>query len=276
MKRKAYVISISIVTVICIIWGSIYHIGGLMDGDFSFRGFFFGEKTKKVSKDVEIEDFSSINIKSEIMDVEIQKGDQFKLHYECNKEKLIPKYSIEGGVLKIEQKGSGGFSLFSSGSSCKAVITVPDGKTFSDISIVSNTGDFIMGDVITEKIDVETDTGDFIIKNSNLGNTKIDTDTGDIIIENSVMADMKMVSDTGDVEISGTTLAGIDIESDTGDISIKGGFKMAEYNKSIETDTGDITVNGSEQGSKYNNDATEGSGKSLRIKTDTGDVTLSE
>ena len=276
MKKKTYVITISIITVLCIIWGSMHYIGGFMDGDYNFMGFFSNGKTKNISQDVEITEFSSINVESEIMDIEIQKGDKFSCHYECNKEKLKPKCSIEGGVLKIKQKGSSGFTLFSSGGKCKVTITVPDGKALSDIKIVSDTGDLKMADTVTESFTLESDTGDVVITNSNLGNTKIETDTGDITITASAMSDMKLNSDTGDMKVNDSTMAGVDIESDTGDISIKGGIKVASYNITMDSDTGDIKINGTDQGSKCSMSATDGDGLTMKITTDTGDITVSE
>ena len=272
MKKKVYVLIISLITIACIIIGSTHHIGGFMDGGFNF----FGGKTKNIAEDVEIGEFSSMDIESNIMDIEIHKGDSFKCHYECNKEKLVSKVSIDNGVLKVTQKNSGGWSFFGSNNKCKITITVPDGKSLAGVKIKTDVGDLNMSDIVTEKFDLESDTGDAIIKNSNLGGTKIDTDTGDITVSGSVMADVKLICDTGDVKTTDTTMAGIDIDSDTGDISIKGGIKVATYNVSISTDTGDIFINGDDQGDKCSMNATEGDGLTMKISTDTGDVTISE
>ena len=50
MKKKVYVLIISLITIACIVIGSMHHMGGFMDGGFNF----FGGKTKNIAEDVEI------------------------------------------------------------------------------------------------------------------------------------------------------------------------------------------------------------------------------
>ena len=276
MKKKTYIIVISLITVACIVIGSIRFFGGYMDGDYSIFGFFSDGKTESIVKDVDLDSFSSVNITGAIMDVEIRKGDSFKLHYECNKEKFIPEYVVENGNLKITQKKSSGFTLFSfsSNAKCMIVLTVPDGTNLSDLKISSDTGDLIISDIVVEKANIETDTGDVKVNNANLGNLIADTDTGDIIFDGDTLADVKMTSDTGDITIKNSTMAGVEIESDTGDIKVACGLKMESYNASLTTDTGSVNINGKSQGDKYSVDSTDGTGLKMKMSTDTGDITV--
>ena len=273
MKKRTYLIIISLVTILCIIWGSIHFLGGFISGEESLFGL-FGGKDEHIVKDVDLEAFSSLQIDSEIMDVEIKKGDSYKLHYECSKEKLIPTYAVENGKLTIKQKNKKGLTLtFGSSGKCKMVLTVPEEKILSDIKIVSNTGDLIIADTVTEKSDIETDTGDVKVNNSNLGGLTLATDTGDVSFSGVTLGDVKLTTDTGDISMKDMTIAEGDIESDTGDIKIEG-IKIEAYNVSMDSDTGDITVNGSNQGNKYNANASEGDGLTMKISTDTGDITV--
>ena len=72
MKRNTYLILITVITVICIICGTMYYAG---EWGFGFLSHNIGEVNEKNGESVELEKFSSLVIESEVMDVHINRGE---------------------------------------------------------------------------------------------------------------------------------------------------------------------------------------------------------
>ena len=260
MKKKVYLATICIITVACIIIGCIWHMGGLFSGDFSFSSMFSGEKSVNENKTIDLDDFSSMVVDTDIMDVTVKTGTKYSLHYECSRESHIPKYTVENGTLKVTQKHKGGFHLFSfgTGGSAKLEITVPEGVSIKNLDVKSDTGEVLITGISTDTTKVSLDTGSLKTEKCHLGETNIETDTGDVVL-------------------TGSDFGGIKVENDTGDIKISGCPSVRDFDKvEMETDTGDVTIYGENQGEKFSMTNDSGNGHKIKFGTDTGDIIVEE
>ncbi|SFB29169.1 Putative adhesin [Acetitomaculum ruminis DSM 5522] len=220
------------------------------------------------------------------------------------REKSIPepKISLNKGHLKIDSNRDNNwlFGIFSDNDLATEILICCPKKEMKSLKVDVDTGNIMLGEisykkaefetdtgyiqltnVAGDKQDIQSDTGDLFISGKFNGKIEADSDTGDVNLSGEFKEKVKATSDTGSVCISGNFNKDIDINSDTGDITIKTPSDIKSSGEiNLETDTGDIIIkeNGKDiekiDGSpaKYSH---EGSGKRIKVQSDTGDIVLS-
>ena len=101
MKKTTLIIILGVLTICCIILGSIKHLGGT----------FKKSKVTEYSRDIDYEEkdsfsqkleaFSAIKMSCSIAEIKIEEGDNFKIESQYNKEILKPTFSVKDGKLDL-------------------------------------------------------------------------------------------------------------------------------------------------------------------------------
>lgn len=161
MKRNVYLILITVITILCIIAGTGYHLvrfglsvaEGLPffsefieaisdwddddddsdDNDDSDNGI----STSVDASQKNLDAFSSINADLNVVDLTIQRGNTFSITCKASK-KLTPEYKVENNCLTITQYAKAHNAL-GRNKKCSVTITVAD--TLTDLKLHTNVGD---------------------------------------------------------------------------------------------------------------------------------------
>ena len=262
MKKTTYLIIISIITIVCVIAGSIYHIGG-----FRIPGFSNKSDTKftsielddgSVSADtVNLDKFSDIDMDLQVMDVTIQKGDSLGISYECSKKEYVPTIDVKDDVLTVKQKVKNKINI-GNVKRCKMILTVPD-------------------DIDIENIEISTDVGDIKIDDVNGDAFTLESDVGDMKLAGITGEELSINTDVGDVKLEECSFDNAEISGHTGDVKVEGVDDLSKYTMDFETDLGDVKVNGKNYKKQYSEKASSGDSEkeqSLTISTNIGDIVV--
>ncbi len=286
MKKTTYLVIISIVTIITVIAGSIYHFGDVEIGWGFPWGFPWGAGNDgaKISNTVSLDEFDTADIDMRVMDIEVVEGDEASVHYECNKKRYEPEINVEKGVLYIKQKKNKKSDHYGN-VKCRMMLVVPENTNFKKFTISNNTGDVKITGLELDVLSIDADTGDLKLNDCKSGKTEIDNDTGDVKLTDCSLGDCNIDNDTGDVELTdchfGIPGGDMKISNDTGDIDVEGCDDLYLYETDFSTDIGEVTVNGKEvKGRHYTESAVLESNldniRKFTIKTDIGDVTVDQ
>ncbi|MCR5700583.1 MAG: DUF4097 domain-containing protein [Lachnospiraceae bacterium] len=292
MKRTGYLIALSLITIVCVVLGSIKHFGGINLG-MPFALFGGGEKigTIVVKDDdgsvsgntIGLDEFNEMKIDLNVMDLTIETGDEACIHYECNKKKLVPEIYVDDKVLVVKQQSLK--NIFNIGRvKAKMVITVPKDAEYSRVSIDTDTGDVAINDIKGDVLSLSTDTGDIKITGISFEKSDIEGDTGDMKFNSCNLGDTEISNDTGDVRLTDCDFAGetgsLTIGNDTGDVSVEGCRDLKLFDFNISTDIGDVEVNGKDYKKRYEQTADNSNGEnknpSIVISTDIGDIKVNQ
>ena len=126
MKKNIYLIIITIITVVCIIAGSLYHIGGfaldLFDNLIPHSDKSLGNVC---TKELSVDEFSNLIFDTTISNINVKTGDSYTVSYKCNK-RLVPKIKSSGDTLTISQsKGSN----YRRNTTSEITVTIPEGAS---------------------------------------------------------------------------------------------------------------------------------------------------
>lgn len=279
--RKAYLTIIWIVTVICIIGGTIYHVGGLVNfvGNSIFNSTDQGSKwySHMVSGKCEINtkcDRVAIEADGNSMDFTLKKGDSWSAEYE-SVESLKPQIDVteENGVakLKISQPDVKGRPVNGRNLNCSLTITMPENVSVTDFSMDMDLGDVDINDIKADVLDMTLDLGDLDIKNCNVATLTANLDLGDVTVENTDLKKTDVESSLGDVNITDCEFDDMTVTADMGDIDIKSAKSLEEYMIDADVDMGKVRVNKKSCGDDYSQ---SGKGGSLTVDVSMGDVAI--
>ena len=183
MKRNVYLILITVITILCIIAGTGYHLvrfglsvaEGLPsfsefieaisdwddDGDDSDDSDDNDDSDNGISTSVDasqknLDAFSSINADLNVVDLTIQRGNTFSITCKASK-KLTPEYKVENNCLTITQYAKA-HNAFGRNRKCSVTITVAD--TLTDLKLHTNVGDVDLSGLNVLALDLRADVGD--------------------------------------------------------------------------------------------------------------------
>ena len=285
MKRNVYMTLLTIVTVACIIGGSLHHIGGItaMHPDPKDENWFVFRGRGDVSREVlyseetalggEPAEPKALRIDGEIMDVQMIRGDAFRVEYTGGR-RYTPDVTFEGDTIRITQKVKGViFGIDFSGFNNTLLVTVPESSVLDDLEVTTDTGGIDVDGIRVGGAVLTSDTGEIACRNFQAKSTVLSTDTGAIGADASALGDLKAESDTGAIAIANCTFDDADIENDTGAVELSLADLKA-WSLDLSSDTGRITVNGEKVKHAYRYDG-HGSAR-VRVRTDTGRISLGE
>ena len=234
MKRNIYLVAITVITIACIIFGTLYRGMGLakyvtkkvISSDSSDATTSIDEKN--------IPAFSRINVDTDVAQLEIKTGDSYSCKITSIKNYPV-SYTNENGVLNITQNAINVLNFGSNNITCEIVITIP-----KDAEITSAT---------------------------------LNSDVGNISVEDCIINDMSIESDVGNVELSNVTFNNLTIQTDVGNIEVTDVKDIDKYNVDLSTDLGKITYCGSSSKGSLNKTVSSAKGN-ITIGSDVGKITL--
>lgn len=254
----------------------------LSDGTYSFA-------SDIVSETVDLKEFDSIDITASTADVNIMRGDSYKMEYKVRKGKE-PGIKQEGGKLTIEQP-SMGFVMFNFGfgeGENTYTIYVPEDSKEIALSAKSSTGDImldrikvsgridastsdvLLNDIEGKELEVSVSAGDIDGDKVKVSKTRFEGSTSDISILRLFSDDVYCHTSTGDIDINDSAVSNLMAEASTGDVTVQLNGKADDYSYDIKVSTGDIVINGEECEKSYSKD--NGTDSKIDIKTSTGNV----
>lgn len=245
MKRTIYLLAITVITIAAVIVGTGIHAGGF--GLFRINGNSIGG----IEDVVVLDNFDRIEFDTDVADISIKEGTDYKIHYRCTKN-MIPEWQVADKKLKVINKKKE--ILFGVNNNCRIEITVPRGSELTLVNIQNDVGDVEIDGILTKECNVESNVGDIDLNN--------------VTMENSVMN-----SDTGDIEIKKSTFTDLDLSSDVGSITVESSQRLTDYAFDLSTDVGEIEFNNEEYGKKYRRDGENGK---ITIQGDVGDIEIKD
>ena len=249
---RIYLTILTIITVLCVIFGALYHVGNFF-GRLSFLpsihiGGVFGKSTSTAT-DID-EPVKDIEIDAAIFDLTITEGDKVSVSYEGNEE-LAPIVEQEKGTLKIKQKKNVNVKGFKE-ADCRLTLTIPQ-TGIKEIDISLDLGDLDLTDVNVGKLTIDANLGNVEGSRVNAKKLDIDANLGNVVFNAVDFEDLSVDADMGNVEIySNTDLSDheIDVNTDMGTVSYYGKSCGRDYSQagkagkiSIDVDMGDIKLN---------------------------------
>ena len=212
--KKAYLTIIWSITIVCIVAGTLYHVGSFASG-FSFmsHGPFAhvadsGNNTV-VSDAMELDILSreaALEIDGDLMDFTIQKGDSWNVEYECT-EYLEPEIKVDEKAngktqITITQPNASKYSGNKFNNvNCKLTLTMPADASISDCNVYLDLGDMDIYGVTADVVDVQMDLGDMDIDNCDFNKLTIVSDLGDVTIQNSKIDNGDIEADLGNADV---------------------------------------------------------------------------
>lgn len=259
MNKKIFLVVLTVVTIFCIVFGTLHHIGisrkgyssvassirnSFRHGKFNFHfydyddddydddneEFDFDSNDPKTFNSEAIGEFTELEVKLKVGGITIERGSKWEIKTKYSKPYLKPSYTLRNGKLTVSQDG---YNKKTTGNNnCIVIITVPFGTELEKLSIDVNVGAVELS-------------GFDIVKGS------IDTDVGAI-------------------EISNVGFTNLELDSDVGAVSIELVEPLNNYNINIDSDLGGIVVDGKNQKRRYSQKSS--SDKRLRIDTNIGGI----
>ena len=283
--RKAYLSILWIITVICIIGGTIYHVRGLVQ--FAGNNIFsyvtnVGMKKEQAGPlvsdqyDLAVENNrAAINVDGSYMDFTLQKGDSWGASY-SGVEWLKPEMDVteEDGVTKLvftqpdaaRRNLNKYYNLNSS-----LTIMVPENVSFTDLNITLNLGDLDMTDVKADQVELNLDLGDLDVENCNVGTFTSNMDMGDTTIQKTVLKNADINASMGDIEVTDSEFKDMKLTADMGEITVKSAISLEDYRIDADVSMGDVKVNGK----KYSDDYSQkGNAGELTVDSSMGDAEI--
>lgn len=242
-----------------------------------------------VTKTEDLDDFDSLELEISTADVNIMRGDAYRIEYKTQEGKE-PVITQENGKLTIRQP-SMGFVMFNFGFANEGneyTITVPDSGKQIDLNAKISTGDLML-DRIKVSGRVDASTSDVLLNDIDGDELSVTVSAGDIngdkvrvsdINLNGSTSDIEMLrlmsdkvyahTSTGDIDINDSAIPDLSCDTSTGDVTVQMNAKPEDYSYDLNVSTGDIVVNGVECEKSYIKD--NRTGKKIGIKTSTGDI----
>lgn len=253
MKKNIYLIMLTVVTVLCIIFGSCYHIVGWGVKIINkFLPFVSGEtnmeRSETDSGDIQLDDFTAVSVDASVMSLTIRPGERASISYRCTSN-LEPHYEVKDDTLIITQKTVKHFGK----NECSVTLTVP-----SDISY--------------SKIDIHLAVGDMEIKDLNGEFLRLDANVDDLDLTNLCFNKIELETNVSDVDIENCLFDQLNVEANVGDIDVESTEDLSDYSIDLSTSIGAVTINGRSHRREFSQNGT--SGRSITIETDTGDIDL--
>ncbi len=253
MKRNVYLILITVITILCIIAGTGYHlvrfglsvaeglpffsefIEAISDWDDDDDSDDNDDSDNGISTSVDasqknLDAFSSINADLNVVDLTIQRGNTFSITCKASK-KLTPEYKVENNCLTITQYAKAHNAL-GRNKKCSVTITVAD--TLTDLKLHTNVGDVDLSGLNVLALDLRADVGDIDLENCTLETSTLDANVGDVDLdckEDLSGYHIELGTGVGDVNVNdtychrsysnqGDSSHSLTISNDTGDISL--------------------------------------------------------
>lgn len=252
MKKSIYLTTITIITVICIIAGSLYHIGGLALGLFDNLIPHSDNSPGNVcTKELSVDEFSNLIFDAAVLNINITAGDNYTVSYKCN-ERLVPKIKSSGDTLTISQRER---TNYKRNTTSEITVTIPDGAALNKLSFNTGVGEVNLDALTAADAEFDTGVGDLYVTDCSFATCDVDSGTGNLNFENCAFDKM-------------------DIDGGTGNITVTSSQSLDGYMMDLGSGIGSITINGNDYGDEYEVNEKAEKVKHLIIDSGLGDIEL--
>lgn len=252
MKKSIYMTTITIITVICIIAGSLYHIGGLALGLFDNLIPHSDNSPGNVcTKELSVDEFSNLIFDAAVLNINITAGDNYTVSYKCN-ERLVPKIKSSGDTLTISQRER---TNYKGNTTSEITVTIPDSAALNKLSFNTGVGEVNLDALTAADAEFDTGVGDLYVTDCSFATCDVDGGTGNLSFENCAFDKM-------------------DIDGGTGNITVTSSQSLDGYMMDLDSGIGSITINGNDYGDEYEVNEKAEKVKHLIIDSGLGDIEL--
>ena len=252
MKKSIYLTTITIITVICIIAGSLYHIGGLALGLFDNLIPHSDNSPGNVcTKELSVDEFSNLIFDAAVLNINITAGDNYTVSYKCN-ERLVPKIKSSGDTLTISQRER---TNYKGNTTSEITVTIPDSAALNKLSFNTGVGEVNLDALTAADAEFDTGVGDLYVTDCSFAPCDVDGGTGNLSFENCAFDKM-------------------DIDGGTGNITVTSSQSLDGYMMDLDSGIGSITINGNDYGDEYEVNEKAEKVKHLIIDSGLGDIEL--
>jgi len=265
--RSAYLIILSIITVVCIVVGAFWHFGGWFGrntGNFRWLGnFAYAGEVKGI--ETALDSFDNIDVNIGIGRVEIKEGTEFGIEYSYP-EKWLPNVEVKNGKLVVKHpKGLNFNTVGNQNGTCYVIITFPKGTVFDEVNVDDSLGDIDVKDIECSVIDINESLGSVKLSESKAETVKADNSLGDIRIWDVEADKLDANLSMGDLDVKNCDIDEVNCDNSMGSVGFEGSCRYLDINNNmgdikvetdsdwsgkLETDMGDVKVNGENQGTK--------------------------
>ena len=252
MKKSIYLTTITIITVICIIAGSLYHIGGLALGLFDNLIPHSDNSPGNVcAKELSVDEFSNLIFDTAVLNINITTGDNYTVSYKCN-ERLVPKIKSSDDTLTISQSER---TNDKGNTTSEITVTIPEGAALNKLSFDTGVGEVNLDALTAADAEFDTGVGDLYVTDCSFATCDVDGGTGNLSFENCAFDKM-------------------DIDGGTGNITVTSSQSLDGYMMDLDSGIGSITINGNDYGDEYEVNEKVEKVKHLIIDSGLGDIEL--
>ena len=267
-NKKRYMNILTVITIVCILIGTIYHTG-LWAFPLSIGG------GNKEAVDAALDAFESVDIESKSGGVLLRTGNEYRLEITKDFPDDV-RYEVRDGVLHLKTTGKNklnfGFSLFSSAKKNLITITIPSEQSLEKEKILLKMGSVELTGITGEKADIELDMGSVTMQDCTLMDVDLSADMGSITIKSSSIQDLNAEADMGSITLSDCEVENLDADADMGSINLSLAGSKEEYTMELKTDMGSVNVDGHKEGKSFLQKGT--TGKKITAKAQMGSINI--
>lgn len=266
---KAIAIALAIMIIfgiISVVFSIILSIAGV---NYIFD-FISKENVQIVESSYNKEDVISLNVDTNIANIDILVGDEFKVIGENVSENFESK--LENGVLTISEESSNISKI--NGKSSKIKIYIPEDIVFESVDLDVDVGESNIHRLKANILNLNSGTGEIDIKNLEvIGSAVIKSGVGEFNIENSVINNLELESGVGECDIRASIKGSSKIKADIGSISLHLiDFDTTTDKVIIEKGLGQLEIN--ERNYSGNQEVGQGSENVINIEGSIGEIDI--
>lgn len=221
-----------------------YCFGGFKAIYGNINGFHIAEKKDMVSETKDVDNFENINIDVGSADIEIEKGEKYKIDMEYDKSVEDIAYNVSENCLYVSEKHKSNsilnFDLFSindTKNNGKIKIYIPDKAVLSAIKLQLECGDITYRNISFVNTDVVSNVGNVLMENMNCNNINVHSKCGDMIFNNINGDKLIMDSEYGAIKAKNIKIGDLISTLKCGDMTID---NVTYENGKINNDYGDV------------------------------------
>ena len=267
--KKAYIAILTIFTIACIIFGTLFHTGSLFRWN---NGFIYKIITSDAGEIADFsqsysEEISKLDIDLSTMNLKVKQGDALGVEYRCG-EKLVPTITISDGKMTIRQS-SRNISL-NGNVIAEMTIVIPKRYLISELTVAVDAGNVEISDLSASKVDLDVDAGKISLDTCFFEDSAINVDAGNAQLHNCSVdyadADVNM----GNLELTDCAFLQLEGSVDMGNISVDSVNDLESYTMDFEVDMGNLSINGRKQRNNYH--ASGSSDNKISLCVDMGNI----
>lgn len=279
MKKNVYLIILTLITIICIVGGTCYHLVGWGVSFLSHLPFasFYSDSddtessgTTLSTDTVSLPSFNTVKIDSKVMNLSIEKGDDYSIQCDST-EKLNPKYEIKDNTLIVSQKQKIKIHNFMNTQKCSVHITIPEDTTLELINVDGATGDINLSNLDVTTLKIDNSVGDVKMDDCKTDSIDIDTSTGDAKLNGCEANEINVDTSVGDTVIKDNIFEKLYVDGSVGDVKVSSSKDLSDYAYDLDTSIGEVSINGVSHKKEYQQ---KGTGGKITVDNSTGDISI--